>query len=293
MNDVFSQIEKCCRYADLVGRTVIVDTAYPGIDFGMDFSQLFYSRQKNLLLSMNLMDVNLDELTVFPGVIKKQLNTYQAEHYHQVAPYYVESQSKETLTFDFQQTYSEAVLLNHQLGGWSESHMMFLRLGVNSETRALLAKRLKLIGGDYVGLHVRDTDYQTNYKHTIAALKQQAPAKLFLATDSRAVLDFVQGELSQTKIYSFARYLSVDGRALHLASTSDVDPYLRNQDAIIDLLMLALARHLVLIPLAGRQGRTHFPQYSGYSQLAKRLHQTRIVLNYFFMPLSQHSKGMI
>ena len=62
--------------------------------------------------------------------------------------------------------------------------------------------------------------------------------------------------------------------------------------AIIDLLMLALAQHLVLIPLAGRKGRSDFPQYSGYSQLAKRLHQIRIVLDYFLMPSSKPGESM-
>jgi hypothetical protein len=242
---------------------------------------------------MNLVDDDLQDLSVFPSVVKNQLNHYQAEHHHKKAPYYVEAKSKETLTFDFAKSYSESILLHHQLGGWHESYMMFLRLGLNDETQALLQQRLKMIGRHYVGLHIRDTDYQTNYWPVVLALKKKAPAKLFLATDSRVALDLVQAELTQTKIYSFARDLSVDGHPIHLASPSNLDPYRRNQDAIIDLLMLALAQHLVLIPLAGRQGRSDFPQYSGYSLLAKNLHQRRIILDYFLMPSSKSSQTTV
>ena len=46
-----SQIERCCRYAELTNRAVIVDTDYGADSYGDDFDRYFISRHTHLILS--------------------------------------------------------------------------------------------------------------------------------------------------------------------------------------------------------------------------------------------------
>jgi hypothetical protein len=136
-----------------------------------------------------------------------------------------------------------------------------------------------------VGVHIRHTDYQSDYGDLLERFKKKPPRRLFLATDNHSVLQTFRAELGTSEIFSFAQDLSLNGEPVHMAGSSGLYPLRRNQDAVVDLLLLALAQSIQAAPLTGRTGWSSFPRYSGFSTLAIRLNRNRILLDHFLKPL--------
>ena len=74
---------------------------------------------------------------------------------------------------------------------------------------------------------------------------------------------------------SFSRAISTDGGPIHHEHLAGDTAFARNRDAILDLLMLALAKELVLFELEPNKfGIRH----SGFSVLAKDLRSANSIL---------------
>lgn len=287
LNDKLCQIERCCRYAEHFGRTVIVDTAYAGGDsFHDDFARYFQSRQPRLILSLRARADAIEGATVVPTFLQNRINDYQAAPKVPRTPL-KERASNLPLTFDFSRDHDAQVLVHHQDGGGRQSLFALLRLALRPALVAELQRRLQIIGGPYLAVHVRHTDYFSDYEGLLQKIKTHQPPKLFLATDSQAVLDAFRSTLKTTKILNFSHSLSPDETPTHIVSGSGApsENYLRNQDAILDLLTLSLSKHLLVAPLAGRHGASVAPKYSGFSVLAKNLQSAKVILRQLVGPL--------
>ena len=288
LNDMLCQIEKCCRYAEQTGRYVIVDTNYENSHyFHDDFDKYFLSAQRKLLLSSRNVLEGLEKMNVFPGVLSGRVNSYTTDKKEPRKPF-VDSLSKEEISFDFSKPYAEQLLVHHQLGGGDMSLSSLLRLRLKKDLKLELERRLAEIGGDYIAVHVRHTDYQTNYVDVLKALVELSPPRVFVASDNQFVVDAFRAALKNTKVFSFARGLSSNGEPIHIASgprTEEV--FVRNQDAILDLLMLAFAYDLRLCKVSEWKGFGDMPDtsYSGFSILAGNLRSSKIVLKYLLSPI--------
>lgn len=286
LNDMLCQIERCCRYAERVARIVVVDTAYAGAEHFRDhLGRYFDARESRLLLSLNAVTEDLEGLEVFPPCLSGQLNAYRVDRKIPLKPY-VESASHSPVTFDFTIDYPQRLLVHHQLGGGRLSLFALLRFRLKDVLKRELENRLRAIGGQYSAVHIRHTDYVSDYAATIESLKRDAPERLFVATDNQQVLEQVRMELPQSRIYSFAEALSTDGEPIHMHRGSE-DPALifgRNRDAILDLLMAALSRKLYTCKVLAWRGSDWAPEYSGFSLLAQDLMQARVVLKLLLHP---------
>lgn len=287
LNDKLCQIERCCRYAERFARTVIVDTAYAGGDgFHDDFGRYFMSRQPRLILSLDAQADAFVGATVVPTFLQDKISQYQVAPKLPRAPLR-ELKSNLPLSFDFTRDYDADVLVHHQRGGGQNSLFALLRLSLMPALVEELQRRLHIIGGQYVAVHVRHTDYSSNYEGLLQKIKTHHPPKLFLATDSQAVLDEFRGTLKTTQVLNFSHQLSLDGTPMHLVSGpgAPLENFMRNRDAIIDLLMLSLSKHLLAAPLASRPAASFTPKYSGFSVLAKNLQDAKVILHQLVGPL--------
>jgi hypothetical protein len=241
---MLSQIERCCRHAEMTDRSVIVDTKFGSDSYGDEFDRYFISRQTRLILSASELRSVLDHAEVYPACLKGRVSSYVS--YLDVARQrHVESQTGELLTFDFAQDYPQELLVHQQSSRRPYAVSVFMRLRLQPHlTRELLA-RFGKIGGPYLGVHIRHTDYQSDYHPIIERLAAAKMAKVFLATDNQQVLDQFRASLPGKEIHSFAKDLSVDGNPIHLRSVDEGDVFRRNSDAILDLLLLGLSSHIV------------------------------------------------
>lgn len=279
LNDIFCQIEKCCQYAEFTARTVIVDTAYANSNFFRDqFSRYFLSKQKRLILSIGNQTADIDAMDVYPETIQGRLNSYKV-YLDTKLHAFCDNETNRPITFDFSRDHAHPLLVHHQAGGGNLSRLALLRLSLDRSLVDELIARIKCIGGPWIGIHVRNTDYSTNYVSLLEELKQSSAKRIFLATDSQQVRDHFQSELKNTTLYSFSRRLSPNGKPLHkMDDTDNADVLTTNSDAILDLVMLALSSRLLFKKIAPNAfGASH----SGYGMLALNCWNSKILLRHF------------
>ena len=280
LNDMVSQIERCCRYAELTNRAVIVDTDYGADSFGDDFDRYFISRQQHLILSAKGLDHELDCASTFPPSLARRMSSYKSS-WDQRKDGFVERESGELLTFDFNEDYPHELLVHQQHGRLPISVSIFMRLSLRPELTKELLARVASIGGPYLGVHVRHTDYRSDYHPLIDQLAGGEIARLFVATDNRKVLDEFRAALPGKQIFSFAEELSDDGSPIHLRGRRVGNVHRRNCDAILDLLLLALSVGVVSADLLN--GRRDFTK-SGFTVLATELFKQKRYLSELLGP---------
>ena len=275
LNDILCQIEKCCRYGERYNRTVIVDTNHENArNFHDDFSRYFFPKHKRLILSAKAIKPKLALMNVFPTGVQGKLNNYQTKWQGDWRGKLLEVESNQLLTFDFDKHYSQQVLLHHSTGGGTDSVFALLRIGVRPHIIKKLSERLQKIGRVYDAVHVRHTDYKTDYKSFLDNYSASSQRPLFLATDNKSVVTHFKQALGENRVFSFSA-LPEKQIALHSAKFSDDATFRRNTDAILDLLMLSLAVRLQIFQLNQNPiGAT----VSGFSQLALNLWESKILI---------------
>jgi hypothetical protein len=272
------QIEKCCRYAEIAGRTVIVDTAYTNSDYFRDnFDRYFSTQQKRLILSYNDYASGIESMRVYPESLQGRLNTYEAQ-FDRSMKAFCETETGQPTTFDFKRDHPHSLLVHHQAGGGILSQFALLRLTLNRSLLDELIARIRTLEGPWTGIHVRNTDYTTDYESLLTKLKQGSVKRIFLATDSLQVRERFQSELTNTTVYSLSRRLSDNGKPLQkLRGLDDTDIFSSNCDAIYDLLMLALSSRLIFQKISPNiEGTSH----SGFAMLAHHLWTNKILMRH-------------
>ena len=253
LTDMISQIGKCCRYGDRYGRLVVVDTDFAGaINFRAPFSDYFVSHDRNLVLSSQ--GLGLDDIT----------STLRADD--------------EPSGFDFEKDSAEPVLVHHSMGGGLRKVRIALgRLSVSHVVRQEVAKRMAVIGGPYAAVHIRHTDYATDYQQRLEALQKSVGLPLFVATDNRAVLADAISIFGPGNVFSFSTLPEQAGQPAH--TDTRLDAKTGNLDALCDLIMLAVASDYHMMPILQTAGQAW--NYSGFSRFADMLHRDIALRRHF------------
>lgn len=276
LNDIFCQIEKYACYAEQTNRILIVDTAYKHSQhFNDEFGNYFTSRSRRLILSATEHYEALNKMSVFPHFLTNRVNEYQRV-WNTQAGNFCDVSTNLPISFQLNQHYPESLLLVHESLGGENSFFACARMRLNTDLKRELKTRLETIGGPYHAIHIRHTDYQTDYESKLLELSRAGIKKLFVATDNKEVLQDFRRELGADCVYSFSELTRVNQNPLHRnASPDEMRPY-RNTDAICDLLLLALAEMLHILPL--KNPSSGGSPYSGFSLLAKNLWTSKIML---------------
>ena len=277
LNDMLCQIEKCFRYAQASKRILIIETDYHGSSYFSDsMSKYFVSCRSNLLLGAVEYIPDFDQLDVFPRFLYGRVSSYSVI-WNKKYQYFYDDVIGEKITFDFSMDYNESLLVHHQLGGGSLSLWALSRLRVHEDVIEELLKRIKLISKPYAAIHIRNTDHETDYRQHLDHLNQTIQAPIFVATDNADTLRECKAVFGADRVYSFARRLSSTlGTPLHLNFVHGTEVTERNQDAILDLLMLALSSSLYIFQIKN----CAYSKYSGFSRLAHSLNNSKLLLRH-------------
>jgi hypothetical protein len=271
LNDVLTQVEVACRYAERFGRTVVVETKPPsGNSFRDRLSRYFISRQPMLVLDTDGLAAALDGLEVRPAFLSGRVNSY-ATRFSAEESNHVDTATGRKITFDFNVDHPEALLVHHCAGGGQIAIHALERLGLDLALGEALKARLAALGSSYLGVHVRNTDYQTRYDKPSLAQQLAGAEPIFLATDSRTVLERFRDIFGAERVRSFAALPDPAVGPLHRWAEAP-DAYVLNRDAILDVLTLAFASRYVMFEL---QPNRFGARYSGYSLLAANLHNNQ------------------
>lgn len=274
LNDMLCQIERACRYADRFGRTVIVETDHQGaIEFRDRFADYFVSRQRRLVLSAERVRHRFDAMEVFPSFLRGRVTSYRPRNTGREGRT-VDEATGLRVSFDFERDYDQPLLVHHDFGGGRHSLDALRRLRIGDAVAAELRRRRGSIGGSYAALHIRNTDYRARYRDRLDELAQRLSGPIFVATDNRASLDDCRQAFGAARVISFANLSHPAGQPLHHLGP-EADARERNLDAVVDLLMLALADSVHGFEL---EPNPVGAKVSGFTSLAIDLHEAPAVL---------------
>jgi hypothetical protein len=149
------------------------------------------------------------------------------------------------LTFDFGTDHDETVLIHHQAGGGLGSVFALTLVELQP---AILRAIMKQINewGNYRSVHVRDSDYRTNFIDSLPRILNGRRVPFFVASDNRDVIEVARGISKK------------NGQTIVERATSGNS----NLETILDLFLLATSQRFFALPLASK-----LVVYSGFSRL--------------------------
>lgn len=272
------QIERCCRYAELFGRRVVVDTNYTNaIHFRDKFSSYFVSQQFGLELELSDQDLDIADSFIFPHEVRGNIRANKFE-FSKESMCYVDTTTRTPLTFNFSENYNEPALLHQTGGGGNLGISALRRVRLHDQIVDSLIERLRAISTPYISIHIRNTDYETDYVDIFKQLSlKEISVPLLVCTDDENVLLAARQIITNCKLISFSNLQTGPDKRIHFFN-ENTPAKQRNVDAIVDLLLLAISSHLIMLPL---KANVEAPNggYSGFSILANSLHQDRTTLH--------------
>jgi tetratricopeptide (TPR) repeat protein len=275
LNDTLCQIEKCWKYAEKFGRTLIIDTLNSGLL--AEFSEFFSPRNSLTKVNFSLSEQQLfflNTLTCFPHSVQGKLRTYFAVHSINFGNY-VDRETSVMLTFNFDKNYDESVLIHEQSGGGNLSFNLLNRVSISENIRPIVLNRIQDIGYDYLAIHVRNTDYQTQYKDLFQDIYPSVTNKsLLVCSDDAEVISHARSFFTLSKILISSQTSQTGSKPLHFSATHSDDEQRKKAttNSIIDLIALGRSTKLYFTNVTAGHS-------SGFSRLAMYLCENKNVID--------------
>ncbi|MDR1910857.1 MAG: hypothetical protein LBQ52_00715 [Helicobacteraceae bacterium] len=166
------------------------------------------------------------------------------------------------LSFSNRRSYKEQILIYEGCSDGSESIEAFSFFLFVPIVRSHIKNAIEKLG-DYDAIHIRHSDYQTDYKTFFNQINVRADRKIVLCTDSFEVQQYAKSFFGDRAV-CVSEIPDTDGKPLH--HNSDLDRYQTNLTALTDLFVLACAKKLYIT--RHKEGRL-----SGFSALAMKLNR--------------------
>lgn len=266
LNDLLCQVYNCYGYCLRNNRTLMIDTEYNSF-FRKSFDEYFTFNDKivipiiyNSTEIKNIIENN--NFTTFPEYIKDKVFNYKV-HWVISDRFIVGTDIKPKI--DLNKVYDEDLILYHSEGGGEGSLEIMKYLKINHNIINEFYLRYNQITKPYVSLHIRNTDYQTNYIELYLKNKDKLVDKnIFLATDSLEVQNFFKNE--NLKIFIFTK-LPEKNIPIH-DYYNGIDKHAVMVDTLCDLLILSLADSFILPD-----------KYYGFTKLAYNLFSNKDIVH--------------
>jgi len=270
LNDVLVQLEKSRRYASQYERTLIMDTSRSGLR--CDFNDLFIVGDDFGCEVVNFSDqisAELDKsVSIKPANLINRTSHYQTE-WDKNDVQYRDPKTGTFINFDHRCDHPEQILVYEQAGGGLEGLSFLRHVAFSPDIANIIANRLLPLGTDYDAIHVRHTDYQTDYEQLFRQSKNLFKNRqLLLCSDNKQVKDSALSYFdTTTKLLSVSEIPDIDGEALHFSD--QVDAKQTNIDLLCDLIAMSRARRFLFTKLYHTE--TKRPRFSGFAVLAESL----------------------
>lgn len=275
LNDALNQIEKCWRYAENYHRELIIDTRLSGL-LG-NFFDYFAVKESNISVReiLNPREImELNQSTTLPTCCKGRLEGINS-FFLNANKNFVDSDTQESITFDFSVDHSESILIHEQSGGGTLSFDCLNRLHLSDGILPIVLSRLELLPRSYDGVHIRNTDYQSDYEYYFPKLIKKFRGKsVLVCSDDAAVIQYAKLSFPSSNIIQSSLSAIQDGKPLHEFTTylTEEDCRVATINSLIDLLALGGAKTMYF--MVGEHGHA-----SGYSVLAAYLCKNKAVIN--------------
>jgi len=271
LNDMLAQIEKCYKYALKYNRKLFIDGNRGG--FRDDFARYFIPAPPIFFEKIDFLSPPFD---VFPHHLQDDIYNYELSYWDNnllgLPTFFI--------TFDFEHDYKEQILIHESAGGGIISIFALTRLRLKPEIRShitTIINGLQELGksGKYDGIHVRNTDYKTDYPSYFNKIKNRINKATVIGTDDYECQQYAKSFFGEKlKIVTDIPDLSNRDKRLH--GNLNLDRYKSNVDTLTDLFILAYSDHLFYTASSKKN-------ISGFSLLARNLHRyKRITRNILY-----------
>jgi hypothetical protein len=278
LNDTLVQIYKCLEYSERFNRTLIIDTKKSGIfrDFD-DFFEFIDIDTHYIGKTDESLYQRLNTYNCYPRYCRKNLNKYISAHNKKLRSYTIRG-GRRKLQFKQKKNYRHQLLVHENCGGGVESLELLKRLKLTDGLAKLVREKIDSFGGDYVAIHIRNTDYQSHYKEFFKSLySSMKNQRVLVCSDNGLVVDEAKIFFDQSEILTTNVPYLENNKCLHVANNYvDEDAkFDAPNNAIIDLLALANAENVYYPKVFKDSSKT---LTSGFSQLAHNLSKNKFLV---------------
>lgn len=270
LNDILCQIEPCWRYCIDYNRKLIIDSSASGFLDG--FFNYFEPRDNDimyeapewrkkiiLLLSSKRMSKNY-----YINLWSKLCRIIRSITLSSKRGSLVNKHMSNRVTFNMEMPHQKKILIHHMAGGGEDSIKCLERLRFTKKVSDEIINRLGKIEKSYAAVHIRNTDYQTDYVRFFEDIAPKVTGKkLLVCSDDHACIEYAKKYFEDSRVMTLSNIPDIGGKPLH--SNKNLDRYKTNLDALVDLVALSLSDELHVC---------HYDagELSGYSSLAMNLH---------------------
>lgn len=264
LNDTLCQIEKCRSYADEHRRTLVLDTTRSGL-LG-HFSTYFEFTSRDVIPALTpdvIAELNL--LRAEPSVVSGRIGVYKAP-YSKTLRNHVEAETREKVTFDFSADHDAPLLVHEQCGGGTDSTALFQHIRLAGTMMEIAEPILSELPADFVGIHIRNTDYQTDYEAFIGSVQERLHGRnVLVCSDDPSVVAFCKSRLTNSVVFTVSDTPRI-GKPLHRPENhpDDAARFAAAANSIVDLLSLGMASEVLFANVTAGHP-------SGFSRLASFL----------------------
>lgn len=175
-----------------------------------------------------------------------------------------------------------SIIIHHMSGGGEESIEAIKLFKLKSEISKLILEKLASLGNNYDAIHIRHTDYTTNYKSFLQSIRQKLIGKkVLLCTDNYSVLNDAKNILNETDVFCFNDYYNFNEEdhnyyPLHYQWNLPTNKIYENNIVLLtDLIGLSRSTCLYYTDI---NQNLHKTTVSGFSKLADNLKNQKNIL---------------
>lgn len=270
-NDVLCRIQECWAYAEKYNRTLIIDSTKSGL---LGPFPEFFSFKPSKLKIIEQVDADLmkklNSFACSPAPFEGRLDTYTANYVPEVGNY-CEIAIGVQIAFDRDRDHDEQLLLYEQSGGGGGSVGLLPKITLSPKIMPLVCERLANLPSDYIAVHVRNTDYRTNYGRFFFDIYPRTVGRnLLICSDDHEVIQKAKKVFVHANVMTVTETPNIGKTPLHRPTSyeSDADRRMATINSITDLLALGGADELYF-----HQVTDGF--HSGFSMLANALFENK------------------
>jgi len=312
-NDVLCQINEAYKFSKKSNRTLLIDTHLSGLADSLSNYFDLLIQDNTIKLNLKDEDIHkLNKLTCFPNefegkidwiyhrfaaIDSKKMNTWRYfNSIHNllklffyvfknvklntislktkfIANYLNIRKNKFYTQFDNLETNPAELIVHHMSGGGEESIEILSLFKLKNEIINKINLKIKFLGVDYDAIHIRNTDYKSEYATFLERVKiKTLGRRILLSTDNPDVIYFAKETMKQTEIVEIEKFPPKSNRKsgpLHFQwGMSKETIQLNNIIMLADLIGMAKSKNLFFPNLTEN---IHLAKFSGFSLLAENL----------------------
>lgn len=320
-NDVLCQINEAYKFSKKSNRTLLIDTRLSGLADSLSNYFELLIQDITIKLNLKDEDIHrLNKLTCFPNefegkidwiyyrfaaieskkmdrwkyfnsiynlfkllfYVLKNINLNSISLKFKFITNYLNMRKNQfCIHFNNLETHPAELVVHHMSGGGEESIETLSLFKLKNEIINKINLKIKFLGIDYDAIHIRNTDYRSEYATFLERVKMKTLGRrILLSTDNPDVFYLAKETMKQTEIVEIEKYFPKSKRKsgpLHFQwGMSKETIQLNNIIMLADLIGMAKSKNLFYPNLTEN---IHLARFSGFSLLAENLKSRPVLID--------------